>query len=545
MYPKLRVALAQLNFTVGDIDGNTSKIIKAIQTARDEQKADLIIFPELAVTGYPLEDLLHRPHLYQQTAEALNTIGQHVKDIDVVLGYPKKTKEGCFNTAGWIRNQKFITEYYKQKLPNYSVFDELRYFNPGTTPSVIEINGFRFGLLICEDLWHTEPVKQAKEAGAQFLVCINASPYSIHKETTRHEIFEKRIRESNLPIFYVNLIGGQDELVFDGNSTVIGHSNEICAKAKSFEEDILYVDIDSSGKIVQQSVRKQPTQLETIYHALILGLKDYVKKNGFPGVIIGLSGGIDSALTLAIAVDALGAEHVTALLMPSQYNSSISLEDAKKQAETMGVQYHIISIEKLFDSFNTTLAPIFKGLKTDTTEENLQARIRGTLQMAISNKSGNMVLTTGNKSEMAVGYATLYGDMAGGFCMLKDIFKTLVYQLANYRNAISPVIPQRVIDRPPSAELAPDQKDRDSLPPYDILDGILKMFIEEDKDIDDIIKEGFDKNTVIKVIKMVLRNEYKRRQAAPGIRISEKAFGRDRRYPITSGYLKNVEALSK
>lgn len=540
MKPKLRIALAQLNFTVGDIDENTSKIIHAIQTARDEKKADLIIFPELAVTGYPLEDLLHRPQLYRQTEKALRIIKPHAKNIDVVVGYPQKTRDGHFNTAGWIRNQKFITEYHKQKLPNYSVFDELRYFNPGHSPAVVDINGFRFGLLICEDLWHPEPIQQAKKAGAQYIICINSSPYSIPKEKMRHEIFKKRCQETHLPIFYVNLIGGQDELVFDGHSEVINSNHQICAKGASFKEEIVIVDLDPQGNIIQQPIPKPLTSLENIYQALMLGLKDYVKKNNFPGVIIGLSGGIDSALTLAIATDALGPENVTALLLPSKYNAAISLEDAKKQVETMCVQYHIISIQTLFETFNDALAPIFKGLKQDITEENIQARIRGILQMAISNKFGKMVLTTGNKSEMAVGYATLYGDMAGGFCMLKDVFKTLVYQLAHYRNSISPVIPQRVIDRAPSAELAPNQKDQDSLPPYDILDGILKLFIEEDKDIDDIIKKGFDKKTVIKVIRMVLRNEYKRRQAAPGVRISEKAFGRDRRYPITSGYLQNI-----
>jgi NAD+ synthase (glutamine-hydrolysing) len=537
MSTPLRIVLAQLNFTVADFDNNLKKIINSIEEARDKLQADLIAFPELTITGYPLEDLLQRKDLYIHVNRALEKIKEYSKGIDVLIGYPQTTTKGNYNSACWIRDGEIIKTYHKQRLPNYGVFDEERYFIPGNTSAIVEIKGIKVSILLCEDIWYPEPIMQAKKDGAQCVICLNASPYSIYKTEKRLEVFKRRINESKLPLFYVNLVGGQDELVFDGGSIVINQDRKICAQAPEFKEKLLTVDLDEHANIIPQPFTHTAAKETSIYQALVLGVKDYVAKNHFPGAIIGLSGGIDSALTLAIAADALGADNVTALLLPSQYTASMSIEDAKAEAESLGVKYHIISIQKIFETFLGELQPIFADTKPDVTEENMQARIRGILLMALSNKTGNIVLSTGNKSEIAVGYSTLYGDMVGGFCVLKDIFKTVVYQLATYRNSISPVIPQRVIDRPPTAELAPNQLDQDSLPPYDILDRILKLFIEEDYGINEIVQHGFDKELVKKIVKMVYRNEYKRRQAPPGVKISVKAFGRDRRYPITSAYL--------
>ncbi|MGD9153039.1 MAG: NAD+ synthase [Gammaproteobacteria bacterium] len=536
--PHLRVVLAQLNLTVADFDGNLKKILKAIYEARDKLHADLIVFPELTITSYPLEDLLQREDLYIHVNNTLSQIQKHTEGIDVLIGYPQTSNKGNYNSACWIRNKKIIANYHKQQLPNYGVFDEQRYFIPGNKSAVVEIKNIKFGILICEDAWHAKTVMQTKQAGAECLLCLNASPYHINKAERRLEVFKHRIAETGLPILYTNLVGGQDELVFDGGSVAINQYDEICAQAPFFAEHLLIVDFDKDANITTHNILPIQSQAESVYQALVLGVRDYVQKNNFSGAIIGLSGGIDSALTLAIATDALGADKVTAVSMPSQYTANMSNEDAKKQAETLGVKYEVIPIQNIFEEFLLNLKDIFANTKPDTTEENIQARIRGTLLMALSNKFGKIVLATGNKSEMAVGYSTLYGDMVGGFCVLKDIFKTLVYQLAEYRNKISPVIPQRVIDRPPSAELAPDQVDQDTLPPYDILDKILYLFVDKDLSIDDIVQHGFDHELVKKVVKMVYRNEYKRRQAPTGVRISEKAFGRDRRYPITSAYLK-------
>lgn len=537
MNKNLRVVLAQLNFTVGDIEGNTKKILQAINHARTQDNADLIVFPELAITGYPLDDLLYRSCIYQQTEQALKQIIQQADKIDILIGYPERTENGDFNAAAWIRDKHIIKKYYKQKLHNYSVFDECRYFKLGEKPAIVELKGLKCGILICEDIWHPEPAIQAKEAGAQILFALNASPYSTHKTKLRHNLMKQRITETGVPLCFINLVGGQDELVFDGDTCAMNSQYEICAQTEYFKEQLLLIEIEPNGNIIKQPLPKPLTQLESIYKTLILGTKDYIEKNNFSGVMLGLSGGIDSALTLTLAVDALGAERVTAVSLPSQYTAAISNEDAKLQAQMLGVKYRTIPIQPIFAEFLSALKESFAGLKPDVTEENLQARIRGTLLMALSNKFGNLVLSTSNKSETAVGYSTLYGDMAGGFNPLKDVYKTLVYQLANYRNQLSPAIPQRVLQRPPSAELAPNQTDQDLLPPYDILDKILELFIDQDQEIAAIAAQDFDLATVKKVICMVLRSEYKRRQAAPGIRITEKLFGRDRRYPITSKFL--------
>ena len=533
----LPIVLAQLNFVVGDITGNTQKMLIAISKAIDE-KAKLIIFPELAITSYPPEDLLLRNDLYFHIEQALNQLMLASKKIDIVVGYPKLENGLVFNAASWFQNGKIIASYNKQILPNTGVFDEKRYFTKGQNNVVVNWEGMKVGLLICEDIWHSIPISNACQAGAKFIIAINASPYSQTKETLRKAVIKKRCEEQHLSLLYVNHIGGQDDLLFDGNSMAVNKNGDVAAQAVSFKEQLLTVYFDSSTQQFLEQALPNQSSLSVIYDSLVIGVQDYINKNNFPGVIIGLSGGIDSALTLAIAVDALGKERVQAVMMPSQYTADISQVDAKSEADALGVEYSIISIEPMYKTFIKALSPSFKNRPIDKTEENLQARIRGTLLMALSNKTGRLVLTTGNKSEMAVGYATLYGDMAGGYCVLKDVYKTLVYQLAHYRNTLSSVIPQRVIDRAPSAELAPNQTDQDSLPPYEVLDEIIRLFVEEDKSISDIVKKGFDLPTVKKVISMIYRNEYKRRQAPIGPRITERAFGRNRRYPITSGFLK-------
>lgn len=543
MSQRLRFVIAQLDFMVGDISGNANKVIEAALTARDELGAQAIVYPELTLTGYPPEDLLLRSGLHRTVEDALSDILSRVSGIDLVLGYPRKTGEGIYNVAGVLRDGEIITEYYKVELPNYGVFDEKRYFIEGYEPCVIDIAGVPIGLAICEDVWFSEPVVNAQEAGAKLIVNLNASPYSIHKDKERLEQLERRIDETGLPILYANLVGGQDELIFDGHSMVLSASGSLCVRAPAFEEGLFIADfdVDGDGAVtpVEGGIAPDYEEVESVYKALVLGVRDYINKNNFPGAIMGLSGGIDSALTLAITVDAIGADRVEAVMMPSRYTLDMSIEDARGQAESMGIEYHVLPIETAFKSFLGILEEEFRGTEPDTTEENIQARCRGILLMAISNKMHKVVVTTGNKSEMSVGYATLYGDMAGGFGVLKDVPKLLVYRLASYRNSLSRVIPQRVIDRPPSAELAADQQDTDSLPPYEVLDPILEMYIEQDKCAEDIIAAGYDADTVKRVIRMVNQNEYKRRQAPPGVRISQRAFGRDRRYPITSGYDRN------
>lgn len=540
MSKHLRIIIAQLNLLVGDVPGNAQKVIDAALRARDEHRAQAIVFPELTLTGYPPEDLLMRRGMMLAVEKALDEVRQQVMGIDVILGYPQQTDEGLFNAACLLRNGKCVGVYHKSRLPNYSVFDEMRYFAEGTQACVVEVAGVPVGLTICEDIWSPAAAKAAKDAGARLLLNLNASPFHAEKGQQREQELKKRVQEVGLPIIYANMVGGQDELVFDGESLMISATGDICLRAPAFEEGFFAADfsLDQSGGLIAASAPISPhlPKLESIYKALVLGVRDYIEKNNFPGAIIGLSGGIDSALTLAITVDAIGAQRVEAVMMPSHFTLDMSIEDAQQQANTLGIEYHVLPIEAAFSAFLQTLAEEFAGTKTDATEENIQARCRMILLMAISNKKHKVVITTGNKSEMSVGYATLYGDMAGGFSALKDVPKTLVHQLAEYRNSRSLVIPRRVIDRPPSAELAENQQDTDFLPPYDVLDDILEMYIEEDRCAEDIIAAGYDAAVVKRIIVMVNRNEYKRRQAAPGVRITRRAFGRDRRYPITSGF---------
>jgi len=535
---KLRVLIAQLNLLVGDVAGNRDRVLAAARAARDGQGADLVVFPELTLTGYPPEDLLLRPELIERTEVALAEICAETHGIGLVLGYPRATLGGLYNAAGLIADGRILAEYAKQHLPNYSVFDEKRYFHAGTAPCVVDFKGARLGLTVCEDIWEEGPARQAAAAGASLLVNINASPFHLGKAAVREALVTRRAREHRLPIIYANLVGGQDELVFDGGSFVVAADGEVMARAPFFEEAVLPLDFatDPVPCPLPGPRAPLPDEEEAVYGALVCGVRDYVRKNGFHGAVLGLSGGIDSALTLAVAVDALGPDQVEAVLMPSRYTADMSNEDALAQARALGVQTRVIPIAPAFDAFLQMLEADFAGAPADVTEENIQARCRGVILMAISNKRGRMLLTTGNKSEMAVGYATLYGDMAGGFAPIKDLFKTLVYRLARYRNGLSPVIPERVLTRAPSAELRPDQTDQDSLPPYDLLDAVLKRYIELDEGVAQIIAAGYPEAEVRRVARLVDRNEYKRRQAPPGVRITCRAFGRDRRYPITSGF---------
>ncbi len=531
--------MAQIDLMVGDIDANARKIIDYAKRARDDLNANLVAFPELSLTGYPPEDLLLRPGLHMRVLRALERVRKDVHGIHLVVGFPHQTAEGTFNAAAVLRDGAQLAVYHKFHLPNYSVFDEKRYFQSSDHPCVVHVNDVAVGITICEDAWSPGPMQRCAEAGAELIVNINASPFHIDKGRDRERVMAERIREAKVPVVYVNLVGGQDELVFDGDSFVMDRDAKVTQRGMAFEEDLYPVDFNRTDFGVAPRPQLLPVPMSpeaSAYHALVLGVRDYVFKNGFKGAIIGLSGGIDSALTLAVATDALGKDAVEAVSMPSRYTADMSISDARDEAEALGVEFHVIPIEPAFNAFLDLLRDEFAGRSADTTEENIQARCRGVLLMAISNKKNKMVLTTGNKSEMAVGYATLYGDMAGGFCVLKDVPKTLVYRLCEYRNSLSAVIPQRVIDRPPSAELAPDQKDVDSLPPYEVLDPILEMYVEQDRSIEDIAAAGFEPDTVRRIVRMIDRNEYKRRQAPPGVRITRRAFGRDRRYPITSGF---------
>jgi len=498
-----------------------------------------VVFPELSLVGYPPDDLLLRNELFDRVELALQSICHSIPDINVILGLPRKLGQQKYNAAVVIKNQKVVAWYYKHCLPNYRVFDEKRYFDSGSSPCVININSVAIGITICEDIWNPEPAKLSVDAGAEVIININASPFRIAKQRQRWSTVCQRVSELGVPVIYLNMLAGQDELVFDGGSFVVNRSAELVHQTALFDDAPLLIKVESQqGKIdvFEGQIIQCKNDIKNAYNAIVLGLRDYVNKNGFSGAIIGLSGGIDSALTLALAVDALGADRVEVVMMPSRYTAQMSLDDARKQAETMSVSYSEISIEPVFKSFVDLLKPEFKGLEVDVTEENIQARCRGVILMAISNKKRKILLTTGNKSEMAVGYATLYGDMAGGFAPIKDVPKTMVYDLAKYRNKVSSVIPERVITRAPSAELAPDQIDQDSLPSYEILDKILEGYIEQDLSIEKIIEQGFDVDTVKKIARLVDINEYKRRQSPPGVRITTKAFGRDRRYPITSGF---------
>jgi NAD+ synthase (glutamine-hydrolysing) len=536
----LRIALAQLNLLVGDVQGNAARVIATAQRAAAELGADLVLFPELTLSGYPPEDLLFHRGFRRQIEAGLARVRTEVTDVALLLGFPEYTEDAIYNSAALIVGGEIAAIHRKAELPNYKVFDEKRYFQPGSQPTVSECAGLRAGLLVCEDIWAPQPIQLSRAAGAQLLLVINASPYEIHKQREREEVARARARDVGLPLAYVNLIGGQDELVFDGNSFVMNAQGEVVMRAPAFEEGLYVTEFarDSRGAVTPRPGALAPESSDeaSVYNALVLGVRDYVRKHAFPGVVMGLSGGVDSALTLAIAVDALGHEQVQAVMMPSRYTSPMSLADAKAQAETLKVKYSVLSIENMFEATLATLKGEFAGRAADATEENIQSRCRMLLLMGISNKTGRMLLTTGNKSEMAVGYATLYGDMAGGFAPIKDCNKLLVYRLANYRNSRSAVIPQRVIERAPSAELRHEQKDSDSLPPYEVLDPILEAFIEEDSSVDEIVARGFDRATVARVLDLVKRNEYKRRQTPPGVRVSRRAFGRDWRYPITSGY---------
>ena len=534
----LRVVLAQINLTVGDITGNTQKIINTANLARVEHHADLVVFPELTLISYPPDDLLLRPGLYKNIDMAMNKILASLDSIAVVIGYPQQTNGHRYNTCALLHNGVIEAIYHKSNLPNYSVFDEKRYFEPGTSCRITTIKGIRVALSICEDIWVPDPIRLAAEAGANLMININASPFHAGKSIEREKLLHQRALDGGMAIIYLNLVGGQDELVFDGASMVVDKTGMVQFRAPEFKEDISVVEFTPDTTLLIQAPPSHSLlpEVESIYMALVMGVRDYVFKNGFSGAIIGLSGGIDSALTLALAVDALGADRVEAILMPSRYTAEMSVKDAELEAQTLGVITHTISIEAAYQAFLSSLDAILADLSPDTAEENIQARCRGVILMAISNKKHKLVLTTGTKSEMAVGYATLYGDMAGGFAPLKDVPKTLVYQLARWRNHDHEVIPKRVLERPPSAELAPNQKDTDTLPPYEVLDPILERYIERDQTPNTIIKAGFDATIVYRTVEMVDRNEYKRRQAAPGVRISRRAFGRERRYPITSAY---------
>lgn len=538
----INIVMAQMNPLVGDIEGNVDCIIQYIRQAEVKYNADVVIFPELTLCGYPPEDLLLRESMDTRITAGLSRLAGEQFSAMVIVGYPKTINSAQMNMVGVLGNGQWIAEYAKQNLPNYQVFDEKRYFTAGSKACLFDLKGVKTGLTICEDIWHDEPLLQLKEAGAQLLININASPFHRGKHQQRLDLLSYRAQQGNLPILYVNQVGGQDELVFDGGSFAVNASGECQAQAPFFEEDLYLVQCEvapsTAVEIVPKSYIDQPlSELSIVYQALVLGLRDYVNKNHFRDVILGLSGGIDSALTLAIAVDALGADRVQAVMMPFLYTSQLSVDDASRQARVLGVSYDSITIEPMYNAFMASLESSFSGLPADLTEQNLQARCRGVLLMAISNKKGSLVLTTGNKSELAVGYSTLYGDMAGGFDVLKDVPKTLVFELASYRNTLGEeVIPQSVIDRPPSAELAPDQVDEDNLPPYDVLDQILEMYVEQDLSADYIVSNGFDRETVYRVIRLVDLNEYKRRQAPIGVRLSQKGFGRDRRYPITNGW---------
>jgi len=535
----LKISLAQINPLVGDIAGNTQLVIDAACRARDEQQAHAVLFPELVLTGYPPEDLLLRLELIDRVEQALRRLCGAVTGIDIILGYPIRRDGFLYNAAGVIRGGGLFAEYHKALLPNYSVFDEKRYFEPGGEPCVLDIDGVPVGITICEDIWYKMPAARAAEQGARVLLNLNASPFHRGKAPEREKLVQKRALESNLAIVYLNLLGGQDELVFDGGSFVVDSEGTVTQRLPYFEESLGLVEFDThagSTTPIPAVVSAQSGEEEGVYNALVLGVRDYVLKNGFKGAVLGLSGGIDSALTLAIAVDALGHDQVEVVMMPSRYTADMSNQDAQRQAEILGVDYSVIPIEPAFEAFLDMLKDEFAGTRVDTTEENIQARCRGIVLMGISNKKGKILLTTGNKSEMSVGYATLYGDMAGGFAPIKDVPKTLVYRLAEYRNRDGEVIPRRVITRAPSAELAPDQKDSDSLPPYDVLDDILLRYVESDQGTDEIVAAGFDRELVQRVTRLVDRNEYKRRQAPPGVKITRRAFGRDRRYPLTSGF---------
>jgi NAD+ synthase (glutamine-hydrolysing) len=533
----VKLALVQMNSTVGDLSANADRLFHFAQCAY-RQGARIVLTPELALVGYPPEDLLLRDSFYLASQKALLELANRLaefSDLHVVVGHPFMQNGQRFNAASLLVNGQIQATYFKHNLPNDQVFDEKRYFDAGQDPLVFELENTRFGVTICEDAWTTSVPAQAKAAGAQVLLVLNGSPFHMNKQHLRYQVMRDKVTAQGMALVYANLVGGQDELIFDGNSFVTDSDGKIVAQLKHAEEDMQLIEF--VGGNPQLAVIESNLSVEAqVYQALVLGVRDYITKNGFPGVLLGLSGGVDSALTLAIAVDALGADKVRAVMMPSPYTAEISLLDSREMVKKLGVHYDEISINSCFNAFTTTLAHEFDGLKVDATEENIQARIRGTLLMALSNKFGAIVLTTGNKSEMAVGYCTLYGDMAGGFAVLKDIAKTLVYRLCAYRNSLAAVIPERILTRAPSAELRPDQTDQDSLPPYAILDGIMQLYMEENIASEQIIAAGYKKEDVDRITHLIKFNEYKRRQSPIGIRITHRAFGRDWRYPITSKF---------
>ncbi|MCK7593321.1 NAD+ synthase [Pseudomarimonas salicorniae] len=535
----MRLALAQTDFPVGQVGANASRIVELACQARDRYGAALILFPELALSGYPPEDLLLRPSFLAACEDALADVARRVEGIVVVLGHPESRGPAVYNALSVLRDGRIEATYRKRELPNYAVFDERRYFAKGSEPVVVDAGGLRIGLLVCEDLWFSRPLRETVEAGADLVLVSNASPYEADKPHERDEVLARRLSEHPVPLAYLNTVGGQDELVFDGCSVLADRDGHLHPAAVDFEEALLLADLDPvSGKWTRAAWPEagDETRFALTWGALVRGTRDYLGKNGFRRALVGLSGGIDSALVLAIAVDALGPENVLAVRLPSRFTSDLSNDLAAVQADTMGVRLETLSIEPAFEGFLGALGPMFAGREADVTEENLQSRCRGAMLMALSNKFGHLLLTTGNKSEYAVGYATIYGDMCGGYAPLKDVYKTEVFELARWRNRDGEVIPQAVIDRPPSAELRENQKDEDSLPPYEVLDAILQRFIDREMSRAEIIAEGFDEATVMRVARLVFINEWKRRQSAPGPKVSRRAFGRERRYPITSGW---------
>jgi len=529
----LKIAVAQINCIVGDLAGNSLRIVEAALRARNAG-ADLLLTPELALCGYPPEDLLLRPDFYRACARELEALAAKAP-LPMVVGHPEEHAGWRYNAASLLRDGRIDATYRKQRLPNTEVFDEERYFDAGDAPGIIELGGVRIGLAICEDVWQPGAAEAARAAGAELLLTRNASPFHMHKLARRHEVLRQRVAGTGMAVIYVNMVGGQDELVFDGASFALDGAGRLTHQMPAFAEALEIVEY-SAGRLLPGAQAPALTPTAEVYEALKLGVRDYLGKNGFPGAIIGLSGGIDSALTLCIAVDALGAERVRAVMMPSPYTAQMSLDDSRDMVRRLGVRYDEIAIEPAMKTLAETLAPQFAGMAQDATEENLQARIRGMILMALSNKTGSIVLTTGNKSEMTVGYATLYGDMAGGFAVIKDVFKTFVYRLSRYRNEMSDVIPENIITRPPSAELKPGQTDQDSLPPYEVLDGIIEAYMERDLPPRAIVAMGYAEADVRRVVAMLKRNEYKRRQAPVGIRVTRRGFGKDWRYPITSRY---------
>jgi len=540
-HKRISVGVIQANPIVGDIQGNLDIAISAIEDIASKETPDIFLLTEMFITGYPPEDLILRDDLLDQSYEAIQKLTEIKPESFIVIGYPKKEGESIYNCAGVLRNHSIITEYKKQELPNYEVFDEKRYFVSGSSPGIFEVNGLRVALSVCEDIWHEKVVKQAQENGANLMLNINASPFHLRKIEDRKRLISGHSAKYKLPIIYANQVGGQDELVFDGTSMAMDGNGKQVLQLDKFKSDsriISFVKNDDVLIAEDEMVIPEDNELEEVYQALVIGAKDYIEKNKFPGVIIGSSGGIDSALTAVIAADAIGPDKVRTYMMPFKFTSDMSVEDAQKLAENLGLQHSVIPIGDIYDSFNKGLEKEFKGKEKDITEENLQSRCRGVILMALSNKSGDLVLTTGNKSETAVGYSTLYGDTAGGFGVLKDVPKTMVYELSRYRNTISKVIPERIIERPPTAELAPDQKDTDSLPDYDILDKIIELYVEQDKSKEEIESLGVGNDVIERVLRLIDISEYKRRQAPLGVKITSRGFGKDRRYPITNKFIK-------